>query len=68
MAEVVVFHSALGLRPAVLDWAERLRTEGHTVHTPDLFDGEVFDSLEAGARKRDEVGVPELMRRATESV
>ena len=58
----------MGLRHAVLDWAGRLRTEVDTVQRQHLFDGEVFYSLEAGARKRDEVGVPELMRRATESV
>lgn len=68
MAEVVVFHSALGLRPAVVDWAERLRGAGHTVHTPDFFDGEVFDDFAAGATKRDAIGVPELMRRAAKSV
>ncbi|MEX0761367.1 MAG: dienelactone hydrolase family protein [Dehalococcoidia bacterium] len=66
--QVVLFHSGLGLRPAVLDFAERLRAEGHTVHTPDLFDGEVFSSLEEGARKRDEVGIPGLVSRATESI
>jgi hypothetical protein len=35
MAEVVLFHSVLGLRPGVIA-ADRLRTAGHTVHTPDL--------------------------------
>jgi dienelactone hydrolase len=32
--EIVVFHSALGLRPALLRWAARLRAAGHVVHTP----------------------------------
>ncbi len=67
-AEVVVFHSALGLRPAVIEWAQRLRAAGHTVHTPDLFDGEVFANLEEAAANRDAIGVPELMRRAAASV
>ena len=62
--QIVLFHSALGLRPAVRDFAARLRAAGHVVHTPDFFDGEVFDSLEAGAQKRDALGIPELMRRA----
>lgn len=66
--QIVLFHSALGLRPSVLDWAEKLRALGHTVHTPDLYDGEVFDDLEAGARKRDSVGIPALMGRATAAV
>ena len=66
--EIVLFHSALGLRPAVRAFADRLRAAGHTVHTPDLFDGEVFDDLEAGVRKRDALGVPELMGRAQAAV
>ena len=66
--EVVLFHSVLGLRPAVGAFADQLRAAGHTVHTPDLFDGEVFDSLEDGARKRDATGMGELMRRARVAV
>jgi dienelactone hydrolase len=55
-AEIVLFHSALGLRPAVLEWADRLRAAGHTVHTPDLYDGEVFDTVEDGLRKMEALG------------
>ncbi len=66
--ELVLFHSAQGLRPSVLDWATRLRAAGHVVHTPDLFDGEVFDRLEEGVKKRDALGIPELMRRTQASV
>jgi len=65
---IVLFHSALGLRPAVLEWADRLRAAGHTVEAPDSFDGEVFDDLDAGMRKRDEVGVPGLIARADAAV
>jgi dienelactone hydrolase len=54
MSEIVLFHSALGLRPGVHWFADRLRAAGHTVHTPDLYDGEVFDSLDGGGlAKRD---------------
>jgi dienelactone hydrolase len=66
--EVVLFHSALGLRPAVRDFADRLRKAGHTVHTPDSFDGEVFEDLEEGMRKRDALGIPELIGRAQVAV
>lgn len=34
---VVLFHSMVGLRPVELSAAERLRTAGHRVRTPDLF-------------------------------
>jgi len=65
---VVLFHSALGLNEAVRAFAESLRVNGHTVHSPDLFDGDVFTNLEDGVRKRDEVGIPLLSQRAAESV
>jgi dienelactone hydrolase len=68
MAEVVLFHSVLGLSPGVISAAERLRAAGHTLHTPDYFDGEVFDDLEEGMRKEDALGFQEIARRARESV
>jgi dienelactone hydrolase len=67
MARVLLLHSILGLRPAVLDTAERLRAAGHAPVTPDLFDGRVFDTIEAGAGLRAEIGIPELLRRASEA-
>jgi dienelactone hydrolase len=64
VSKVVLLHSAQGLRPGVEGWAARLREAGHEVWAPDLFEGRSFDELEAGVAHRDEVGVPELMRRA----
>jgi dienelactone hydrolase len=68
MAEVVLFHSVLGLRPGVKYAADRLRADGHTVHTPDYFDGEVFDDLDEGMRKEEALGFREIASRARESV
>jgi dienelactone hydrolase len=68
MAEVVLFHSVLGLSPGVFSAAERLRAAGHTLHTPDFFDGEVFDDLEEGMRKEEDLGFQEIARRARDSV
>ena len=68
MANIVLFHSALGLRPGVLAAADLLRAAGHRVTTPDYYDGEVFDDLDAGVAKRDAVGYPELMRRGLAAV
>jgi dienelactone hydrolase len=65
---VFLFHSALGVGPAVLDWAERLRGEGHEVETPDVYDGAVFDDLDEGVAKADAMGMEEAMRRAQEAV
>ena len=68
MAEVVLFHSVLGLRPGVIAAADRLRAAGHTVHTPDLYDGETFDELDDGMRKEGALGHREITRRAREAV
>ncbi len=68
MAEIVLFHSVLGLRPGVIAAGDRLRAGGHTVHTPDLYDGEVFDDLDDGSRKEDALGYQEIARRAREAV
>lgn len=65
---IVLFHSALGLRPAVKEFADRLSAAGHIVHTPDLYDGEVFDDLETGMKKRESLGTQELAMRAQDAV
>ncbi|MFB7948774.1 dienelactone hydrolase family protein [Kitasatospora phosalacinea] len=68
VAEIVLFHSAYGLRPAVAAAADRLRAAGHTVHTPDLYEGKTFDELEEGMAYRDGIGNDELLRRAVGAV
>ena len=68
MAEIVLFHSALGVRPGVTAAADRLRAAGHMVHVPDYYDGEVFDDLNEGLRKCDALGYAEIARRAREAV
>lgn len=68
MAQIVLFHSAYGLRPAVHAAAERLRAAGHRVLTPDLYDGRVFETVEEGMAYKDEVTTDELLRRAVTSV
>jgi dienelactone hydrolase len=68
MSEVVLFHSALGPRPADQAFADRLRAGGHTVHTPDLYGGMTFDSLDAGVAHGDGLGLGEIGRRAAAAV
>jgi len=48
MAEVLLFHHAQGLTPGIHAFADELRAAGHTVHTPDLFDGRTFGSIDEG--------------------
>ena len=58
MAEVVIFHHALGLTDAVERFADGLRAAGHTVHTPDLYDGRTFQTIDDGMAHSEELGGP----------
>jgi len=48
MAEILLFHHAQGLTPGVVAFADELRAAGHTVHTPDLYEGNTYDTLDDG--------------------
>jgi len=48
VAEVVLFHHVQGLTDGVRAFAEQLLAGGHTVHTPDLFEGELPASIDDG--------------------
>ena len=63
MAEVLLFHHAQGLTPGVHAFAEDLRSAGHTVHTPDLFDGRTFGSIDEGMAHIKASGMDELVER-----
>ncbi|MGF6230308.1 dienelactone hydrolase [Inquilinus ginsengisoli] len=63
MTEVLLFHHAQGLTPGVHAFADALRAAGHTVHTPDLFDGRTFGSIEEGMAHIHQVGFDELRER-----
>jgi dienelactone hydrolase len=68
MTTVVLFHSVLGLRPAVLATGDALRAAGHEVAVPDLYDGEVFDDMDVAVRHYEGIGVPEMIRRTEAAV
>jgi dienelactone hydrolase len=69
MAEVVLFHHALGLTPGVVAFADELRGAGHTVHTPDLFGGRTFGRIEEGMHHAEEIGFPgEVIARGVRAV
>jgi len=69
MAEVVLFHHAQGLTPGVVAFADELRRSGHTVHTPDLFDGRTFASIEEGLGYAEQIGFPdEVIARGVRAV
>jgi dienelactone hydrolase len=48
VTEVVLYHHVQGLTDGVRSFADRLRSAGHTVHTPDLFEGRTFTTIEDG--------------------
>jgi dienelactone hydrolase len=56
MAEVLLFHHAQGQTAGFLAFADELRQAGHTVHTPDLFDGHTFAALDDGLAYASGVG------------
>ena len=68
MTEIALFHHALGLTPGVVAFADTLRSAGHTVHAPDLFEGRTFASIEEGVGYAREVGFGEIMSRASRAV
>ena len=64
MTETLLFHHVQGLTPGVVALADALRAAGHTVHTPDLFEGHTFDSIEDGFGYAKETGFDVLGERA----
>jgi dienelactone hydrolase len=64
MANVVIFHSILGLREGLFHLAEYLRLNGHTVFTTDLYDGRSFDEMDAAFEFFNGIGIPEMMSRS----
>jgi dienelactone hydrolase len=63
MAELLLFHHAQGLTPGIHAFADDLRAAGHTVHTPDLFDGRTFASIEEGVAHAQEIGFENVLER-----
>lgn len=63
MAEVVLFHHVQGLTPGVVSFADELRAAGHTVHTPDVFEGRTFETIDDGMAFVRGVGFGEVMER-----
>ncbi len=63
MAEIVLFHHVQGLTEGVEAFAARVRQAGHTVHTPDVFDGRTFATLDEGMAHAREVGFATLLER-----
>ncbi len=63
MANILLFHHAQGQTPGFLAFADDLRAAGHSVHTPDLYDGNTFDSLDEGIGYAKQVGFDTILER-----
>lgn len=63
MAEILLFHHAQGLTPGVRAFADEIRAAGHIVHTPDLFDGRIFHSIEEGLAHIGAIGFDAIRER-----
>jgi dienelactone hydrolase len=63
MTEVLLYHHVQGLTDGVRAFADELRRAGHTVHTPDLFDGRRFDTIEDGMAFARDAGFGALAQR-----
>ena len=62
MAEVLLFHHVQGLTEGVRAFADELRAGGHTVHTPDLFDGERPSTIQEGVAYTEKIDGEALSR------
>jgi dienelactone hydrolase len=61
MADVLLFHHALGLTDGIQAFADDLRTAGHQVTVPDLFDGRTFATVDDGVAHAETVGFHAIM-------
>ncbi|MFW2513667.1 dienelactone hydrolase family protein [Demequina sp. SO4-13] len=67
MAEVLMFHHAHGLTEGLAALADRLRAGGHTVHTPDAFEGRTFTSVDDGIAFAERIGHDAVLEVAARS-
>jgi dienelactone hydrolase len=67
MAEIVLFHHAQGLTSGVIAFADELRRAGHVVHTPDLFNGMTFGTVEEGVAHAASIGFEQVMERGVQA-
>jgi dienelactone hydrolase len=63
MTEVALYHHVQGLTEGVRSFADELRQAGHAVHTPDLFGGRTFDTIEEGMSFARDAGFGALAER-----
>jgi dienelactone hydrolase len=63
VVELLLFHHAQGLTAGCLAFAAGLRAAGHTVHAPDLYDGQTFAALAGGVAHAERIGFDAILER-----
>jgi len=63
MTDIVLFHHAQGLTEGVRSLADDLRSDGHTVHTPDLYEGRTFATTDDGVAHARSIGFGTIAER-----
>lgn len=63
MADLILFHHAQGLTEGVKAFADQIRSEGHVVHLPDLYEGRTFSALPDGIEYAQETGFETIIER-----
>ena len=61
MADVILFHHALGMTPGVVAFADELRAAGHEVTVPDLYDGLTLETVEEGVAHAETLGFENII-------
>jgi dienelactone hydrolase/uncharacterized damage-inducible protein DinB len=67
VTDVILFHHAQGLTDGVRRFADQLRSAGHQVNTPDLYDGNTFATLEEGIGYAKKTGFETLFERGVQA-
>jgi len=68
MAEVILFHHALGVTDGVMAFADQLRDGCHQVTMADLFGGMTFDTIEEGVAYEEQLGWDEMIARSEAAI
>lgn len=66
MANVIVFHSVLGVRKGILDFCQEVESQGHHVDCVDLYDGKSFEDMQEAFDHFLSIGIPEMMERSVQ--
>lgn len=67
MTDVLLMHHAQGLTPGVLEFAEKLRSRGHRVFVPDLYEGRTFETVDEGVAHAQSIGIDVVIERGREA-